>query len=846
MRADREQRRAIVKGWLATAMAAIATIAMAAWASGVPSARAQQAAPAAVTVSPEARAAIEAWDNAGYYSRNGQVAKAAPYLEKFRQSRPIELWAAVDYYIRKGQADKAVPYLDLLVQHRLDAATVLAMRDRFGRETFERLYLNTPTRPYARPLNDALAAATKSPEGQAPGPELFAREPRTPIELWEAADYLMRTGQAPKAVPYLDKFQKGRPDDATLVAVRDRFGAGSFMRLVDDPATQPFAQPLTEALAAAARRYATRPDRLARSIAELTLTPAEQEYALRRLWEAGPYAVPPLIEVLRRPGLSREDHDLLVRNIGRLQPSAVPPLAAALESPDPVVAADAATALGSIGDASAVPFLTFPAASPAANPAVRSAARSAIERLTGRPFAQQSRPPVRVLTDAAWSYHRGRSEGPDEPVVLWSWDEARKVPVPRELTPAEARTALGLQFARRALRLDPNDRSAQVAQLSLALAQAAGRVGPESVAAQEPATFAAAAAAGPSLLAQVLETATADARPDLAAAAVIALAGVTDRAALAGAQERPHPLVRALNAPGRRAQFAAARAIVGMAPDRPFPGSSLVAPVLARFVVNQSMPRAVVIDHNANRGRLLALALMSLGYLVEVERNGSDGFLAAAESADVELILVSYDLHFGAWQLTDTLANLQADARTTAVPLYVYGPYDIRYTRPNLERDFPGIRFLVPTDKPVLLERQLGGRPSALSAAERIAYARDAAALLARIAADRRGPMAAGLRTLEPALAAALRSPETVRPAAASLAELPDPGAQRSLFAVVMDPSRPADLRAEAARLVVASIRRFGPLLTRHQEARLAAGLDEETEPAVREGLAAVLAALRR
>ena len=102
--------------------------------------------------------------------------------------------------------------------------------------------------------------------------------------------------------------------------------------------------------------------------------------------------------------------------------------------------------------------------------------------------------------------------------------------------------------------------------------------------------------------------------------------------------------------------------------------------------------------------------------------------------------------------------------------------------------------------------------------------------------------MAAGLRTLEPALAVALRSPETVRPAAAALAELPDPYAQRSLLDVVMDPSRPADLRAEAARLLVASIRRFGPLLTRDQEARLAAALTEETEPGVREGLAAAIA----
>lgn len=679
---------------------------------------------------------------------------------------------------------------------------------------------------------------------QVPGPELFARDPRTPLELWEAADYLVRTGQGARAVPYLDRFIRAQPDDATMVAVRDRYGIGSFLRLDQDPATRPFARPLADRLAEAVRRHVTRPERIEQLILDLVQSPEEQGYALRRLWEAGAYAVPPLIEALRRPGLSRDEHALLVRNIGRLQPSAVPPLVTALESSDPSLVSDAANALGAIGDRAAIPFLTFPAASPSSPPAVRSAAQAAIARLTGVPFAGQSRPPARVLTDAAWAYHRARPEGPEEPGVLWSWDDARKVPVPRTVTPAEFRTTLGLRFARQALRLDPNDRSAQVAQLSLALERAAERVGPEAVATQEPAAFAAATAAGPALLSRVIDTAVADRKPKLAAAATLALAKVTDRAALAGTMGRPHPLVRALTAPGRRAQFAAARAIVDLAPDRPFPGSSLVAKVLARFLVAQPQPRAVVVDANAARATLVASALMGLGYAAEVEGTGSLGFLAAAESADVELVLVAYDLHAG-WELIDTLANLQADARTAALPLYVYGPYDLRYTRPNLERDFPGMRFLVPTSDPAVMERQLGGRPSALTDAERRAYAREAAALLARIAADPGSPLAAGLRNVEPELAAAVRNPETARSAVPALADLPDPDAQRAVFDVALDPSQAADFRGDAARRLVASIRKFGPLLTRDQEALLVAAMGQETEPDVLEALGAVVAALR-
>ena len=118
---------------------------------------------------------------------------------------------------------------------------------------------------------------------------------------------------------------KSRPDDATLIAIRNRYGPGSILRLSDDAATRSFAKPLAEAMVVAARRYATRPDRIARFIEELTKTPEEQSYAVRHIREAGSEAIPFLIEALSRPGLSAQERRLLVANIGRLDYSAVPP-----------------------------------------------------------------------------------------------------------------------------------------------------------------------------------------------------------------------------------------------------------------------------------------------------------------------------------------------------------------------------------------------------------------------------------------------------------------------------------------------------------------------------------------
>src|SRR4051812_13558974 len=86
----------------------------------------------------------------------------------------------------------------------------------------------------------ALAAVWFSFEarGQAPGPETFAKTPTTPMELWDAADYLVRTGQVAQAVPYLNQFVRSQPDDETLLAIRDRYGVGSILRLEDHPQTR--------------------------------------------------------------------------------------------------------------------------------------------------------------------------------------------------------------------------------------------------------------------------------------------------------------------------------------------------------------------------------------------------------------------------------------------------------------------------------------------------------------------------------------------------------------------------------------------------------------------------------
>lgn len=700
----------------------------------------------------------------------------------------------------------------------------------------------------------ALAAVWLSFEacGQAPGPEIFSKPPTTPMELWDAADYLIRTGQVQQAVPYLNSFVQSQPDDDTLLQIRDRYSASTILRLGDYPQTRAFEPAITKMLAGVMQRTATRPDRIERYIAALTKTNVEQDYAVERLREAGPYAIPFLVKALEQPGLSTEHQALIARNMGRLDKSVVPPLIATLDSPDAVVATDAAAVLGTIGDPRAVPHLTYlavrgktplSAANDEASDSVREEARRTIERLTGRPFAAQPRTPIRVLTDEALRYHRHAVAFPAPPVLVWTWDASQAVPVPNRATQSDAEAYFGLRLAREALQLDPADRAAQVAFLSLALEKAVERVGFSAFPATDPSgVFATALAAGPDLLAAVVRGALADGKYDLAAAAVLALGQVTDRTALATGR-RPNPLVEALTSPSRRVQLAAARALVALEPRQAFAGSSQLVPILARFVTGGAVPHAVVIDGNMARGGQLVGFLKELGYDPILALTGDDGFRRAAENADVELILLDNHLIQGDWRLTDTLANLRADARTAGIPIYIVGPLDLDVKLNYMRSSFPGVKFVVRPDSAALLKQQLKDQPAGLSEAERTAYAREATRLLAEIAARPGSPFEPELSLAEPALRIALNSASD--PAAAALSEVAMVDAQRGLADLVLDPSKPTPLRQSTAAMLVRSIQRFSPLLVADQEVQLLAAYDRESDPALRTSLAAVLGALR-
>jgi HEAT repeat protein len=688
-------------------------------------------------------------------------------------------------------------------------------------------------------LGMALAVPGPAALAQVPGRDAFAREPKTPLETWEVASYLIRIGQPAQAAPYIKKFLDQKPDDAAVLEVRDTYGIGSILALSDDPATRPYARPMADLVAGAASRTATEPTRIARAIEGLTKSKAEQDAAVDRLREAGPYAVAPLIQAIGVAGLEPSNRTRIADNIGNLDKNAVPALIAALDHPDDKVVGDVARALGRIGDPRAIPALTFLASRTNPPSFAKGEVVQALRMLTGRDLGSQPRTPVRVLSDEARLYHDHKVRFPGDPVLVWLFDAQGKVPKSAQVSVRDAEGLLGLRAAREALEVDPNDTEAKVIQIGLGLDH-------------DPAAWRdQALAAGPDVLGKVLARAVVERRGDLAAAVVPLLGQLASRDGLTF-QGRPSPLVDALISPDRRVQLAAAEALVKLDPRRIFPGSSRLVPTLARFLASQGAPRAIVIDGNAARGTQVAGFLKNLGYDARSVTTGAQGFTDAAEAADVELIAIDPDLINDSWKLPDILGNLKADPRTSAIPVFLYGPLAREDALANALESFPEVQFLVTPSETTLLKKQIdlglartGARP--LSSTERTDFAAKASSLLAQISRNPGSPFEADLPVAEPGLTQALNGPVAAAAleAAAALGDVPGTDTQRSLADVAFDSSKPVPLRLASAGQLARNIRRFGPRLAPDQEKRLVVEAREEADPAVREALATVIGALR-
>ena len=123
------------------------------------------------------------------------------------------------------------------------------------------------------------------------------KEPTTPEAMFKSAVLMVDLARMDLAVRYLEQFDDTSPDDEMLIKLRDKYGAGDFLKLARIPELQPRATRILERLNAAAKKQAEDPAFVDALVKRLTQGLTKREIAIAELRNAGPGVVP---EILRQ------------------------------------------------------------------------------------------------------------------------------------------------------------------------------------------------------------------------------------------------------------------------------------------------------------------------------------------------------------------------------------------------------------------------------------------------------------------------------------------------------------------------------------------------------------------
>ena len=694
-------------------------------------------------------------------------------------------------------------------------------------------------------------AATKKADDT---PGIFLQEPTTPDEMFDAVVVTVDLARFQLAAKYLQKFIDQQPDDETIVRLRQKYGPVLFLRLTNIDELKPRADELLERVNKVYRDWDNNPQRIDALIAELEGTPREREAALQHLRGIGAAVVPRLLVIWSKPSVGRQ-RDLLLYTLTRLGEEAVSPLLGAVESPNVELRAVSIEALGWLGSDRAIPYLWYPAFAPNQPTSVQISARGALARIlhvTPQQAVEQSTAGVtQRLYQAALEHFRGESAwkvGEDGKVALWGWIDTKNTVGITLMTREEASLFVGTRLIRQALELSPENSQFQTLYLAFLLANAVHEVGWEHPLPTGPGTaHDTALLAGDQLVNEVLAFSIENGNTGAVLAAVKVLGQIGTRHLLSVRREQQSPLGSALNYPDPRIQFAAASTILQLDPPTSFRGSQRVVEILQRALLDSGSPQAVVIDANIKRGQQVGAFANDLGFEPQVVQTGQEGFRAAAERSDVQLVLVHANVI--RWELSQTIANFRADARTENLPIVIFGP---DYVRPKLEHLLQTTKltsFAIESsssDNFILQVRPFlqSIRTPALTSEQRGQQREMAVLWFAHLSQGNRTETF-DFSSAEPALYALVDQPKLAQSALFAIGAVASRQAQQHLQEVAINPRYDMQTRETAALQLAFHLQRFGLLLSSAEVEKVRQAWQMSSEPALKTALASVLGSLK-
>lgn len=692
-------------------------------------------------------------------------------------------------------------------------------------------------------------AAEGLPLQSAPEPSPLLKEPQTPTETFDAVVLLVELGRFDLAQIYLRKFVDDQPSDELLQQLRDKYGTGEFLRLTRVAELKESARPLLDRLNAASRKQAEDPAYIDGLIVRLSGSPLQRETAVRELRNAGVRAVPQMLRKLASTKSSSEQ-DFLIAALSRMGQPVVPAVVAGLDSSIPAVRDGCIEVLRLLRAEEAIPRLWALGYLPGVPAGTREAALRAIasirlgnvdriDRLSDSQATQElQQRALRYLTQDL------EVEENAQTVLSWSWSDAEQSLVADDRPISEATFSEAVRSARDAFLLQPERTPVQTVYLMALLSEAVQRAGWNSVlSAESSPAIETAVSAGVEPLLAVLEAALSMPRPDAVWASLQALSPLASKELLRRQEGRASPVVRALNFPDPRVQFAAAMVCLRSDPQLQFSGSTRVAEVLRRALTDPGMTTALVVDANLEEARQLGMFLNEQGYAPVIARTGREGFRIAAEEAGIAVVIVQANI--ADWALTQTLANLRADGRTAFLPIIVYGPEDVRATTARLIARTGNALFVGESpaaqsfwDQALPFLQRLKAPP--LNDQLRHDFKAIATYWLAELASTT-GSQIVNLADAEAAVAPLIQDDELASNVLIVLERTATASAQTQLANFIVTAHLPIDTRVRAAQALVSHIRRFGLLLSSDDVAAMNAAWSTEPDPALRGALAAVV-----
>lgn len=678
------------------------------------------------------------------------------------------------------------------------------------------------------------------------------REPETPEQLFDAVVLLDKLGRVDLASKYLDQLMKSEPADATILELRDKYGPSIFLRFGRNKDLLPASKQLLDQMNAAFLKEAYSSNRFESLVNDLKAGGGKQQIALTALRDLGAPIVPAL---LKRYSTETDDtlRDTLLTAIVQIGKPAVPVLIGGILAPSVRVQEASIQALGWMNDRSVISYLWYPAFGPEVPAGRRMIARIALQRIldvsdTSSVSRSNLAAELTRLTQTHLRNAYSWDKNPAGNVEFWVWDPQNESLVMEELTPEEASLLVGAHFAEQSLALAPDDQEAQATYLSLALAAEYHQVGWDQPLPTGPGTVHnLALTSGPDIVTEALRISLDNTNVYSILATLQTLGQVASEQQLTLTDARRAPILSALNYPSFRVQFAAATTILQIDPDRAFPGSDRVVSVLAQALNDSRSKRAVVIDPDQERNQVTRERLEDRGFKADVFLTGRDGFTHASSRMDVELIMIH--INSIRWSLSQTIANLRADARTASIPIIIYGPVGQEYRLLELLDRTPLSTFMPQTIDPVLFNKTFTEfvervSPPDMSPELREMQVATAAYWLSYISAGRRTNLF-DLAPAEKALNSGVNNPKLARDCLIALAGIPSKSAQRTLLSTALQAQLEPQIRSSAGYQMAYHVQRHGWLLDEADAQDLHRVYESEAESDVATALAAVIGSLK-